>query len=329
MSTFEPARRRHVRRALAVWAALWLAFGAWPVWASVDLTSFRAESNGQSITLIWETQSELDNLGFNVYRATRQTALFSDLAPNERTQINTDGIIPSKGGVDAHRYDREDPDVTPGITYYYWLEDLDNHGGAGHHGPLRAEVTSGAPVVLPTLTTPTATLTPTPASPTAAPVTPTSTPRPAEATRISTVAPTATNQPAAATNTPSPTASVAPAETTPPTEPSAATTSETVTPVVANTPLMDANPPAAPAETQAETDATGQPDTLASASTPDTIGTDVAVRPETDAVLPAPVNDPLTTPSRGVLIAIGGLALTALTIGGAAVIYLLRYRRTE
>lgn len=325
MSISEQTRRRRARRVLAVWAALWLALSAWPAWASVNLTSFRAEPHGQYVNLIWETQSELDNLGFNVYRATRQTVLFSDLAQSERTKVNTDGIIPSSGGVGAHIYNQADYGLTPGVTYYYWLEDLDNYGGVGHHGPLRAELTSDTPVVLPTLVTPTATPTPVPVNPTTTPIIPTNTPRPEVATLTPTALPTSTNPPA---TLPPPT--TAPSGITP--SPVAPTnTPVTPTEVITNSTTTEPGPAAPSVEPQVVAENGGLTEgAQAPAVTRDTIGTDEVIAPQDDEQpVPTSVDSSLTAPSRGVLVAIGGLALTALAIGGAALAYLVRYRRHE
>ena len=105
---------------------------------AVDLLSFTADAGRRAgaIVLSWETASEVDNLGFNLYRAT---------APDgERALINIELIpaqaIGSPGGV-AYTY--TDPivgrDKRP--AYYYWLESVDINGGVSLSGPVEASLT--------------------------------------------------------------------------------------------------------------------------------------------------------------------------------------------
>ena len=70
--------------------------------------------------------SEIDNAGFNIWRA------------EGFKQIN-DKIIPAKGyptvGAD---YDFVDQWVLNGKRYFYLLEDIDNNGITTFHGPVKA-----------------------------------------------------------------------------------------------------------------------------------------------------------------------------------------------
>ena len=63
----------------------------------------------------WETASELDIIGFNVYRANNPQG--------ERTQINS-SLVPSQvSGIPIGAiYEITDENVEPGVTYYYWVE---------------------------------------------------------------------------------------------------------------------------------------------------------------------------------------------------------------
>jgi uncharacterized repeat protein (TIGR01451 family) len=104
---------------------------------AVTLASFTAEAQGQVILLAWETASELDLLGFNLYRG--------EALGGERIQVN-DTLIPGQalGSPVGAKYDVVDSAVVPGITYYYWLEDVDVYGMAVQHGPVTAMVTVSA-----------------------------------------------------------------------------------------------------------------------------------------------------------------------------------------
>lgn len=100
---------------------------------SVDLLWFNARPEGRGITVRWETASEIDNAGFNLYRA---TAL-----EGEKMQLNGD-LIPSKvppGSPIGAEYSWLDNRVVAGTIYYYWLEDVDIYGRATLHGPVKAE----------------------------------------------------------------------------------------------------------------------------------------------------------------------------------------------
>jgi hypothetical protein len=97
------------------------------------------------VELAWETGSEIDSLGFNLYRATS--------IDGERTKIN-DELILSKapGSPFGAEYTYTDAAVRRrwswdrvrgfvwGRTYYYWLEDVDIHGNSELTDPVVAEL---------------------------------------------------------------------------------------------------------------------------------------------------------------------------------------------
>jgi len=100
---------------------------------AVELASFTATPQAQSILIEWETISEIDNLGFNLYRATSPTG--------PRTKLN-DSLIPSQGPGSpiGYVYSFVDRRVVPGQTYYYWLEAVDIYGMTASYGPESAFV---------------------------------------------------------------------------------------------------------------------------------------------------------------------------------------------
>lgn len=97
----------------------------------ITLSSFTAVPAYNKVTLAWETASEIDNAGFNLYR--------TESRQDEYIQIN-DAMIPAQG-TPAHGsgYTFVDEDVTYGFTYLYRLEAVDVFGNVTQHGP--AEVT--------------------------------------------------------------------------------------------------------------------------------------------------------------------------------------------
>ena len=101
---------------------------------AVDLKWFRARGTVSTIKLGWETASEIDNLGFNVYRAERVNG--------PRTRLNL-SLIPTQvppGSPFGATYTYRDATAQPGVAYYYWLEDVDIYGGTGMHGPVKARL---------------------------------------------------------------------------------------------------------------------------------------------------------------------------------------------
>ena len=102
--------------------------------AAVRIASFEAKVNTRSVKLTWTTGSEMDNLGFNVYRATGQ-------GDRPELPLNRE-FIPSQspGSMRGAEYAFVDDGVEPESVYRYWLEDLDMSGQATMHGPVTATV---------------------------------------------------------------------------------------------------------------------------------------------------------------------------------------------
>jgi hypothetical protein len=98
---------------------------------AVKLVRFEAGPDGTAIHVEWETASEIDNLGFNLYRSGTENGPWVRL---------NDAIIPSKapGSPGGAVYTWQDDDVVPGATYYYRLEDVDVFGTSTFHGPVSA-----------------------------------------------------------------------------------------------------------------------------------------------------------------------------------------------
>ena len=99
---------------------------------AIRLLSFTATPGNGTVTLVWETATEIDNLGFNLYRS---EALDGDYVPLNQT------LIPSQvppGSPTGATYTWVDEDVSSGLTYYYELEDIDVYGNSTRHGPVSA-----------------------------------------------------------------------------------------------------------------------------------------------------------------------------------------------
>jgi hypothetical protein len=99
---------------------------------AVTLASFEATGQVDHILLTWETVSEIDNRGFNLYRGT---------SPNGPEEQLNPTLIPSQspGSASGFVYTWEDrASLAPGVVYYYWLEDVNVHGVGALHGPVTA-----------------------------------------------------------------------------------------------------------------------------------------------------------------------------------------------
>jgi hypothetical protein len=101
---------------------------------AITLASFVAEPGVGSVALAWETGTEVDNAGFNLYRASTPDGPYTRI---------TGSLIASEGDpVAGASYFFLDEDLAPG-TYTYELEDVDLNGVATRHGPVSATVSPG------------------------------------------------------------------------------------------------------------------------------------------------------------------------------------------
>jgi hypothetical protein len=88
----------------------------------VVLSSFNAVATAQMfVNLQWTTESETNNLGFNVFRS-------NDGSVANAEQVNF-GIINGTNTSTTHNYNFVDNSVDPETTYYYWLQMVDFDGG--------------------------------------------------------------------------------------------------------------------------------------------------------------------------------------------------------
>ncbi|MEJ5199080.1 MAG: hypothetical protein WHX53_09165 [Anaerolineae bacterium] len=166
--------------------------------AAIEIKEFTATARADGTILVrWVTMSEIDTIGFRIYRALATTGPWVTVVHEEDAR--------SDGETDT-TYEFVDAEVVAGTTYYYLLEELEYDSESDTIRPVRYIEWIRQATVGPAGKTPTATATPT-ASPTAT-VLPTATAsRTPTATSTGAVGAPATPTPTALhTATPTPTA---------------------------------------------------------------------------------------------------------------------------
>lgn len=98
---------------------------------AITLASLTAKAGVGAVKLEWETGTEVDNAGFNLYRATAPGGPF--------TKVNAALIAAEGDPVAGASYSFLDQRLLP-ATYYYKLEDVDFNGVTTLHGPVSATV---------------------------------------------------------------------------------------------------------------------------------------------------------------------------------------------
>jgi len=103
---------------------------------AVTLMSFEASGVDGAVELAWRTGSELDNLGFHLYRSLSEAGPWRRLTPS---------LVPGLGSsAVGQAYSFRDAGLVNGTRYYYRLEDVDAASKATSHGPVFAVPTVAA-----------------------------------------------------------------------------------------------------------------------------------------------------------------------------------------
>ncbi|MCP4624469.1 MAG: hypothetical protein GY850_13220 [bacterium] len=93
----------------------------------VELASFAAASLNAAVRINWSTAAEIDNVGFNLYRAETPAGPFVKINP---------ALIAAEGSAtQGASYTYVDSGLQNRKTYYYKLEDIDANGAVTSHGP--------------------------------------------------------------------------------------------------------------------------------------------------------------------------------------------------
>ncbi len=105
-------------------------YGQIAVPSAISLASLTATQQGNAIQVAWDTYSEVDNAGFNLYRDT--------LPGGPGVKLNA-ALIPSQGPNSSTGFSysyTDSADLVSGTTYYYRLEDVSLSGSAAAHDPV-------------------------------------------------------------------------------------------------------------------------------------------------------------------------------------------------
>jgi hypothetical protein len=87
------------------------------------------------VDVAWQTASEVNTVGFLLYRANTPAGPGEKITPN---------LIPVQGdALTGGDYHYSDDSVRAGQTYYYWLEEIETSGSATRHGPITVEAEGG------------------------------------------------------------------------------------------------------------------------------------------------------------------------------------------
>ncbi len=111
----------------------------------VTLTSFQATAGDGMVLLQWVTESEVNNLGFEILRSTSPEGPFSRISsfesnPDLKGQYTTN---------QRTTYRFLDQLVVNGVTYYYQLVDVSANGRRTSHGPVHATPSAHAVLLVP------------------------------------------------------------------------------------------------------------------------------------------------------------------------------------
>ena len=104
----------------------------------VELSAWTATSTHGHVTLNWTTESEIENLGFVVYRKQN-----SESSNQELVSFKTHEVLLGQGSTTARNsYQFVDIDVEVGQTYTYQLSDVDYQGDVTRHAEISVTVKS-------------------------------------------------------------------------------------------------------------------------------------------------------------------------------------------
>ncbi len=107
-----------------------------PITTAVTLQSLTAVGLDGAVSVRWETASELQNLGFHLYRSESEGGAYARI---------TASLIPGLGSSPTGKsYSYVDVGLVNGRKYFYKLEDVETTGKTERHGPVWAVPVAGS-----------------------------------------------------------------------------------------------------------------------------------------------------------------------------------------
>ena len=107
----------------------------------IELISFEAHSEVGKITLNWVTKSEINNLGFEVYRSVEEECDYILLSSYKTNP----GLTGQGNSSTSFEYSYSDESVESETTYWYKLADLDYSGIISFHEPISVSTPKAFP----------------------------------------------------------------------------------------------------------------------------------------------------------------------------------------
>ena len=105
----------------------------------VELSSFTARFVSGQVILEWKTFSEVDNLGFEIYRSQSADSSYQPIASYQ----NQPALAGLGNSTIGQSYQYSDSDIRSGFLYHYILYDVDLHGQRTPHGPIQLDLRNG------------------------------------------------------------------------------------------------------------------------------------------------------------------------------------------
>ena len=111
----------------------------------VELSSFTTTTSGDNkVTLHWHTETEVNNIGFAIYRGEEKACPEHGRRHGNYTRIN---FVPGAGSsAMPNDYQLTDKNVEPGKTYFYYLEDVDIAGEKNRSKIIKVVVPPAQPI---------------------------------------------------------------------------------------------------------------------------------------------------------------------------------------
>lgn len=100
---------------------------------AVDLVSFRTIAREQAIELVWETATEYNTLGFQLYRSRDGQRASAELIMPSPIAARGDGVVGAS-------YTWSDAAVVPDQPYTYWLHEIETSGATNEYGPVTGQL---------------------------------------------------------------------------------------------------------------------------------------------------------------------------------------------